>query len=284
MGRKRDLWKTGVWCCVRVEQVGELAHSVGETRRRPGVIAVGIHGDSGERQTSGPRRARRPRRHRTRTARSRRARARGRRPRPTSSGRTAGRLCRGCPCRRRARSSPGSQCPAQKGGSIHSAKNTRRRVSPRTASAAASIVSHIRATSSSPRSRRAELHRKRANRVGHVRQRSWVERDHVRAHRARRGQFAARDGADCAEILGHDQIRRERLDLGGVDGVEGAAVSDGVAHSAVDLEARQQRRVDPGSRHDRLSDDLGRPAALLGDTDERVDQPELRDDLRRARQ
>ena len=114
----------------------------------------------------------------------------------------------------------GSQCPAQNGGSIHSAKNTRRRGSPRTESAAVSIVSHICDDDLIAAVDDAESRGETSDRLGDVGERSRIEREHLRRDRTRGRQLAAGDGADGTEVLGHDQIGRERVDQVGVDGVE----------------------------------------------------------------
>ena len=82
--------------------------------------------------------------------------------------------------------------------------------------------------------------------------------------------------------LGDDQVEVELGDQLGIDGIQRASIDKRRPDGGVDLRARQARRVDPRCSHDRLPDDLRRPSALLGDTDDRVDQAELGDDLGRA--
>ncbi len=179
----------------------------------------------------------------------------------------------------------GSQCPAEKGGSIHSAKKMRRRGSPRTASAAASIVAHMsdddlatalgaverfaRARGPSRRPRSACADRARACSLprGTRRRASPLET----AQTAQRSWVTIRSGSSASIKCRVDAVQRR-------------AVAKRLAHCLVDLEARERRRIDPRRRDDRLADDLGRPAALVRHTDERVDQAELRDDLGRTRQ
>ena len=73
------------------------------------------------------------------------------------------------------------------------------------------------------------------------------------------------------------------LEQFGVDRVERPAVGERVAHGAVDLGARELRRVDARGRDDRDGLHLGRVVALVRAPDEVVGEPEGGDDLGRAR-
>ena len=121
------------------------------------------------------------------------------------------------------------------------------------------------------------------NRVGHLAERSWIERDHLRPDRTRRRQLPARHRTHRAQILGHDQVRRELGDQIGIDRIQGATLAKRGAHRLVDLEARQLRRIDPRRRDHRQADDLNRPPTLFRYSYQRGEQAQLRDDLCRAR-
>ena len=95
----------------------------------------------------------------------------------------------------------------------------------------------------------AEPRREDANGPGDLVKRPRIEREHLRTDRARRRELTARDGADRAEILRHDQIGRERLDQIGVDGVERGAVRERVAHRL----ARSRGSSAPPGRSSRRS-------------------------------
>ena len=111
-----------------------------------------------------------------------------------------------------------------------------------------------------------------------------VERDHLRAERRDASKLAARDRADLAEVLRDDHVRRERPDQLLVDRVERAALGDGRPHRLVDLEARERARVDPRRRHDRQIEHGVGPVAFLRAPDEAAGEPEVGDDLGRARE
>jgi hypothetical protein len=123
-----------------------------------------------------------------------------------------------------------------------------------------------------------------AHGLAHLAKRSRIEREHLRPHGTRGGELAARDGAHGAEILGDDQVGSELGNQVGVDAVQGPAVPHRFADHLADLQARERRGIEPRDGHDRLAGHLGRPAALLRDPDERIDEPEVRDHLRRTRQ
>ena len=114
----------------------------------------------------------------------------------------------------------------------------------------------------------------------HLVQRARIERQDLRVDRTRRFELTARDRADRAQVLRHDQVRAQLVDQRRVDQVQGTAVADRRADRLVDLQARQARRVDPRGGHDPLSDDPARPATLLRDTHERIDQPQIGDHFR----
>jgi hypothetical protein len=133
------------------------------------------------------------------------------------------------------------------------------------------------------RVRHAEALGQQRDRAGHLVERAGVERDDLGANRARCREVAARDGAHGAKVLGDQDVRPQLVDQLGVDGVERPPVGDRLAHDPVDLGAGQ-RRVDARGGHARLVTDLVRPAALLGYRDERVGEPEVGDDLGRARE
>ena len=173
----------------------------------------------------------------------------------------------------------GTQWPAQNGGSSHSAKNTRRGTRPRTALAVSSI--ELVHPSGDPISlgHGVESLGEPSDRRGNLVERARVERQHIRPHGARVSQLRTRHRANGTQILGHDQVGIEPGDQIGIDGVERPTLHERRTDRGVDLDARETRRVDPGCRHDRFPDDLWRPPTLLRDTDERIDQAQLGDDL-----
>ena len=263
-----------------MEQMRQLPDAVGEARRRPGVVRVAVDGHRRARQPE-VRRARsglpdveaaRPDDHELRLERER-----------LGPARRAGRLpgaAEDVRRRRRARSSRGANARHRTAG-----RSTRRRrcaaaAGPRRRPPPARSCRASASASSRAALGDAETRSESPNGVGHVVQRARIERQDLRADRAGRFELAARDRADRAQVLRHDQVRAQRIDQAGVDHVQRAAVSDRRANRLVDLEARQARRVDPRRGHDRLPDDPARPATLLGDTHERVDQTEIGDHLR----
>ena len=70
-----------------------------------------------------------------------------------------------------------------------------------------------------------------------------VEGERLDAERAE-GAVAARNGADLAQILGHDEVGRELRDQVGVDGIEGAPVGERIADGRVDRRAGEVFCVD----------------------------------------
>ena len=269
---------------VGVQQVAELADAVGKPRRRARVVAVGVDGDARDTGARGRRRVPPPGRRRSRTGRRRRARARARARAPRSSRRTA-RPATPSTSWPRARSIiSGSQCPAQNGGSIHSAKNTRGRWQPAVACATASIALHIEATISSPRGTAPNAEAS----VRTVAATSSSVRGSSEITSAPTGHADASSPLETAQTAHRSWVTitsgAQRLDQLRVDGVQRPPVAHRLADGAIDVGARERRRVDPRRRHHRLADHLGRPAALLRDADQRVDEPEVGDDLRCARQ
>ena len=110
-----------------------------------------------------------------------------------------------------------------------------------------------------------------------------VERERLDAGARHAAHLAARHGADLAQVLGHDEVGREALEQLGVDGVERLAVGERSAHRAVDLVARERRRVDARRRDDGNPGHLGRVVAFVRAPDEAAGESERRDDLGRAR-
>ena len=179
---------------LRMEQMGELAHAGCESRRRAGVVSVAVDRD-----------------HRARKVEVGGAPAASSTPKPhgpaiTSSGSSDSTSSQvvdleGWPCRPSTSSPPassiisGSQCPAQNGGSIHSAKNTRRRGRPRTEAAARAIVVQHLVRELVATRRDTESAPQHSHRLGNLAQRARVEREHLRADRAGRRKLAARDRA-----------------------------------------------------------------------------------------
>ena len=152
-------------------------------------------------------------------------------------------------------------------------------------SAAVSIVSHICAARCSPRSTAPSV-------------RASVRTDSATSASVR-GSSETTSAADGAggRRAGHSKRRRRCRDPGSRSdrgrGRRSAPHRPCTATRRLATESRttwsisrlvRARRVDSGGGHHRLPDDLGGPAALLRDADERVDQPQLRDDLGRARQ
>ena len=263
---------------VRVQQVGQLPDAVGESRRRPRVVA----------------RRRRPRPP-TRPVEARRTRSGLVGVEAARADDDELRLERehlsqvvendGCPAPPSTSTPPassiisGSQCPAQNGGSIHSAKKTRRRGRPRTERPPARPSLRMRVRDLSPRRAtpsRAGEHPTEAATSSNVRGSSEITSaptGHAdasspldTAHTAHRSCVTITSGASSA-ISSASTVYSER-----------PSRNDARTASSISS-ARQLRRIDPCRRHDRQADDLGRPATLLRDADERVDQPELGDDL-----
>ena len=77
-----------------------------------------------------------------------------------------------------------------------------------------------------------------------------IDRDDLAVKRAQRAEIAARDRADCAEILCEDQVGIERRDQRLVDGVERPAVGKRLPDGAVDRAAVEHARVDARGRDD----------------------------------
>ena len=86
----------------------------------------------------------------------------------------------------------------------------------------------------------------RFDRCGDLHERRGVERDHDRADRVGRPELAGGDGADRAQVLGDDDVPCQALDEHRVDRVQAAAVLDRLADLAIDLDALELGRVDPG--------------------------------------
>lgn len=117
-----------------------------------------------------------------------------------------------------------------------------------------------------------------------LRDRPRVERDDLGVDRAQPIHLVARDGADGAEILGEHKVGLERPDQLLIERVKRAPVSNSLTDGAVDREARQLARVDPGAGEDRQATHLGRPIALRRAPNQRARKTEGAHHLGRARQ
>ena len=245
---------------LRVEQVRELADAVREARRRPGVVGVAVDDD---RRAGG---ARAPRHAPAASSASKphgpsdeQLRLERQHLVPGRRVRRLARLARARRRRRRARSSP-----AASGRRRTAARSTRRRTpaaagSPRTDAAAVSIVaSHPRRDLLAALARRRAAPASSADRVRDLAERARIEREHLGADRAGRRELAARDGADRAQVLRHDQVRRELLDQAPRRPCTASAPSRTDARTASSISRLDSSDgVDPRRRHDRLADHLG---------------------------
>ena len=83
---------------------------------------------------------------------------------------------------------------------------------------------------------------------------------------------AARDGADGAQRLGHDQVGCERVEHGLVDAVELLARLDRARHLGGRSGRVERRRVDAGQRDGGQVGDVDRPVALVAAADQRRPQ------------
>jgi hypothetical protein len=117
------------------------------------------------------------------------------------------------------------------------------------------------------------------HRLGHLRQRARIEREHVGVEAAHAGHVLARDGADVAQVLGDDEVGLEVADQRVVERIERPAVEHGRAHRGVVVAASQLVRVDPRRRDDGELGNARRVVAFGGAPDEQIGAAERADDL-----
>ena len=206
-----------------MQQKGELASTVGQSRRRTRVVRVAVddHGRARKIEAARPERGLLD----AEAARAEDDELRSKCPDDLPARRvtTARRRGRGCRRRRPARSSPATSARHRT-----AARSTLRRTRAAAAGPAPMPRPRRALRASSRRSRRhgpdTESNRERPHRLHHVAERPWIERQHLHVDRARRRQLAARHGAHRAQILGDDQIRAQSLEQVGVDRVQRATV------------------------------------------------------------
>ena len=190
--------------------------------------------------------------------------------------------CRARPRRRRARSSPAASARRRT-----AARSTRRRTPGGGAPATSAATSrdrrqHLRGELVAP-GRDTQPRREHANRLGHLAERAGIEREHLgrrpgtptRARRSRPRRPHRGPGSRSDPARAPRSARRRPCRASGRRAPRRAPPRRSRGSTA--------RRVDARRGHDRLADHLRRPAAFLRHADERVDQPEVGDDLGRAR-